>query len=153
VIGSTIKTCPRSGKPASAVQTGFTMIELIVVMAVLGLLLSLAVPRFLNSLERGKEDIVAHDLAQLRKALDQYYGDKGAYPDHLEDLVSQRYLRNLPVNPFTGDIDWIVVPPPFGQKGGVYDVRAPIRDGEPTFAPAPATEPDTPAEAASAAQQ
>lgn len=100
------------------------MIELVVVMAILGLLLSLAVPRYLDSLERGKAQVVAHDLAQMRKAIDQYYGDKGSYPEQLEDLVTQRYLRALPVNPFTDSVDWIVVPPPGGQKGAVFDVQS-----------------------------
>lgn len=106
-------------------SAGFTMIELIVVMAVLGLLLSLAVPRYLDSLERGKDQVVAHDLAQMRKAIDQYFGDKGSYPDRLEDLVSQRYLRELPVNPHSGAVDWLILPPPGGQRGNVYDVQAP----------------------------
>lgn len=103
---------------------GFTMIELIVVMAVIGLLLSLATPRYLASLERGKEQVVEHDLATMRKAIDQFYGDRGAYPDRLDDLVTHRYLRSLPVNPFTEAVDWVVVPPPGGRKGNVYDVRA-----------------------------
>jgi general secretion pathway protein G len=101
------------------------MIELVVVMAVLGLLLSIAVPRYLDSLERGKDQVEAHDLVQLRKAIDQFYGDRGTYPERLEDLVTYRYLRELPVNPHTETVDWVVVPPPGGQKGGVFDVRAP----------------------------
>ncbi|MBP6338484.1 MAG: type II secretion system protein [Vitreoscilla sp.] len=103
---------------------GFTMIELIVVMAVIGLLLSLAAPRYLASLERGKDQVVEHDLAQMRKAIDQFYGDRGAYPERLDELVTFRYLRNLPVNPHTDAVDWITVPPPGGRKGNVYDVRA-----------------------------
>lgn len=103
---------------------GFTMIELIVVMAVIGLLLAIATPRYLASLERGKDQVVEHDLAQMRKAIDQFYGDRGAYPDRLDDLVTFRYLRALPVNPHTDAVDWITVPPPGGRKGNVYDVRA-----------------------------
>ena len=68
---------------------GFTMIELVVVMAVLGLLLSIAMPRYLASLERGREQVLSHNLAQLREAIDRFYGDRGAYPERLEDLVEQ----------------------------------------------------------------
>lgn len=118
---------PQREAPACAKPRGFTMIELIVVMAVIGLLLTLAVPRYMDSLERGKDQVMAHDLAAMRKAIDQYYGDRGAYPERLEDLVTRRYLRSLPVNPHTDAVDWIVIPPPGGKKGQVYDVRAPDR--------------------------
>lgn len=104
---------------------GFTLVELVVVMALIGLLLSIAVPRYMASLERGREKVLAHNVAQLREAIDQYYGDRGAYPERLQDLVEQRYLRALPVNPMTEKVDWIAVAPPQGQKGAVFDVIAP----------------------------
>lgn len=112
---------------------GFTMIELIVVMAVIGLLLSLAVPRYLDSLERGKEKVLVHNLAQMREAIDRYYGDRGSYPDRLEDLVTYRYLRAVPVNPYTEKDDWETDPPPGGTKGSIFDVRAPAGSGAPVF--------------------
>lgn len=124
------------------------MIELIVVMTIIALLLSIAMPRYMDSLERGKDQIVAHDLAQMRKAIDQYFGDKGVYPDRLEDLVTNRYLRALPVNPHTELPDWIVVPPPNRQKGGVYDVQAPPN---PNLRALPGTSPDAVAAPADAA--
>ncbi len=104
---------------------GFTMIELIVVMTVIGLLVSMALPRYMNSLDRGRDQIVAHDLATMRQAIDRHYGDRGAYPDRLEDLVTRRYLRAIPLNPRTEAADWLVVAPPSGAKGMVYDVRDP----------------------------
>lgn len=104
---------------------GFTLVELVVVMALIGLLLSIAVPRYMASLERGREKVLAHNLAQLREAIDQYYGDRGAYPERLQDLVDQRYLRALPLNPMTEKVDWIAVSPPQGHKGAVFDVVAP----------------------------
>ena len=116
-----------SAPPAagSARRRGFTMIELVVVLAVLGLLLSIAVPRYLESLERGREQVLAHNLAQMREALDRYYGDRGAYPDRLEELVERRYLRAVPANPFTDGPDWQVIGPPSGVKGAVFDVADP----------------------------
>ena len=77
-------------RPSGAAARGFTMIELIVVMTLIGLLVSMALPRYLGTLERGREQIIAHDLATMRQAIDRHYGDRGAYPDRLEDLVTRR---------------------------------------------------------------
>ena len=101
------------------------MIELVVVLAVLGLLLSIAAPRYLESLERGREQVLSNNLAQLREAIDRHYGDRGAYPDNLEDLVERRYLRAVPLNPFTEAPDWQLIGPPAGVKGAVFDVAEP----------------------------
>jgi general secretion pathway protein G len=119
---------PRHSRPGGTSWRqvrGFTMIELVVVMAILGLLLSIAVPRFMDSLERGREHVLEHNLAQMRQAIDRYYGDRGAYPDRLDDLVQRRYLRAVPVNPYTETTEWQVIGPPSGQKGSVYDVAEP----------------------------
>lgn len=114
---------PRCPPPAGqARRRGFTMIELSVVLAVLGLLLSIAVPRYLESVQRGREQVLAHNLAQMREAIDRHYGDRGAYPERLDDLVERRYLRAVPVNPFTDAPDWQVIAPPAGVKGAVFDV-------------------------------
>ena len=112
------------------------MIELVVVMAVLGLLLSIAMPRYLESLERGREQVLAHNLAQLREAIDRFYGDRGVYPERLDDLVERRYLRAVPRNPFTDAADWALIGPPAGALGSVYDIaEAPesisVRAGQP----------------------
>lgn len=111
---------------------GFTMMELVVVMALLGLLLSIAWPRYMATLERGKHQILSHNLVQLREAIDKFHGDRGVFPDRLEDLVERRYLRAVPLNPFTEQADWVTVMPPGGQRGMVYDVKAsaatPARD-------------------------
>lgn len=104
---------------------GFTLIELIVVMTIVGLLLSMALPRYLGSLDRGREHVLQHDLAQMRQAIDRYHADRGVYPDSLDDLVARRYLRAVPPNPYTDAVDWQVLPPPHGAKGAVYDVIDP----------------------------
>lgn len=110
---------------------GFTMIELVVVMAVLGLLLTLAMPRYMASLERGREQVLQNNLAQMREAIDRFYGDNARYPEQLEELVTKRYLRAVPLNPFTEGPDWAVIAPPSGGKGAVYDVRDPtLASGE-----------------------
>ena len=104
---------------------GFTLVELMVVMAIVALLLSLALPRYFNHLESARETILRQDLAVMRDAIDKYHGDRGRYPDSLEALVDARYLRSLPVDPITERADtWQIVEPPGDAVGGVYDVRS-----------------------------
>lgn len=124
---------------------GFTMIELVIVMAMLGLLLSLALPQYMATLERGREQVLQQNLAALRDALDKFYGDRGRYPDTLEDLVTQRYLRAIPVDPFTETPNWVVVAPKDSAKGGVIDVQSTLTDsrGEPRSPPAAAAAVET----------
>ncbi|MHC6225771.1 type II secretion system protein [Pseudomonas sp. X10] len=104
---------------------GFTLIELLVVMAIIATLLTIAMPRYFNSLEASREATLRQSLAVLREALDHYYGDTGAYPDSLEQLVEQRYLRSTPVDPITERRDaWQMVAPPEGVDGGVADIKS-----------------------------
>lgn len=102
---------------------GFTLVELLVVMAIVALLLSLAMPRFSHSVERGRETVLRHDLRTMREALDRFHGDRARWPASLEELIEQRYLRALPVDPVTDSAQtWRAVPAPVG--GGVQDVRS-----------------------------
>ena len=115
---------------------GFTLIELLVVFAIIALLVSIVAPRYFNSVEKSKETVLKQDLSTMRDALDKYYGDTGKYPDALEDLVSKKYLRKLPVDPMTESAEtWAIVPPEDTEKGGVFDIHsgAPgnARDGTP----------------------
>lgn len=103
---------------------GFTLIEMVIVMAVLGLLLTLAVPRYFTALDNGKATVQQQNLATMRDALDKFFGDKGRYPESLEELVQKRYLRSVPVDPITGASDWIAIAPPDPAMSGVYDVRS-----------------------------
>lgn len=104
---------------------GFTLIELLVVMAIIATLMTIAMPRYFNSLEASREATLRQSLAVLREALDHYYGDTGRYPDSLEQLVEQRYLRNTPLDPITERRDaWQLVPPPEGVTGGVADIKS-----------------------------
>ncbi len=104
---------------------GFTLIELLVVMAIIATLLSIAAPRYFNSVEKSKEAVLHQNLAVTREALDKYYGDNGRYPETLDDLVSKKYLRSLPSDPITGNSTaWLIVPPDTTEKGGVFDIRS-----------------------------
>ena len=104
---------------------GFTLIELVVVMAIIALLLSLALPRYFNHLESARETILKQDLAVMRDAIDKYHGDRGRYPDSLDELTGARYLRSLPVDPITERADtWKIIAPPDDAAGAMYDIRS-----------------------------
>ncbi len=122
-----------SGNPATR---GFTLIELLVALAIIALLLSIVVPRYFGSVSRTEETVLKENLHLMRDALDKYYTDAGRYPDALGDLVTKRYLRNIPDDPITqSSTTWIVLPPADPQKGAVYDVKSGAkgtgRDGKP----------------------
>jgi general secretion pathway protein G len=117
----------RSRRPSSTRRRGFTLIELIVVFAILALLVSIAVPRYFAHIERAKETTLKQDLTVMRDAIDKFYADKGRYPDSLDEMVQQRYLRAVPVDPITErDTTWMVLPPPpdTEAKGAVFDVKS-----------------------------
>jgi general secretion pathway protein G len=104
---------------------GFTLIELIVVFLIIAILLTLAMPRYFSSIDRSKEAVLKENLYQVRDAIGKYYGDKGKYPESLEALAAERYLRKLPVDPLTESATtWVIVPPPDTEKSGVYDVKS-----------------------------
>lgn len=118
-------------------SAGFTLIEMMVVMAIIATLLTLALPRYFHSVERSREAVLKQDLRVLRDAIDKHLADRGRYPQTLAELVERRYLRQVPPDPITDSAStWITVPPPEGElRDGVYDVRsgAPGNslDGEP----------------------
>lgn len=106
-------------------KSGFTLIELMVVLAVIATLLTLALPSYFSSLEKSREAVLQQNLALLRDTLDKYYGDKGKYPAALDELVSTKYLRSMPVDPITdSNATWVGIPPPEPEMGGVYDVKS-----------------------------
>ncbi len=104
---------------------GFTLIELLVVLAIIATLLMLAVPRYFSSVDKSKEAVLKENLYQMRDAISKYYGDKGRYPESLEALATDKYLRKVPVDPITESADtWLIIPPRDPEKSGVYDVRS-----------------------------
>src|SRR5713101_3538653 len=112
--------------PASVMKkTGFTLIELMVVMAIIATLLTLAVPRYFGNVEKAKEAVLHENLASLRDSLDKFYSDTGKYPENLDDLVSKKYLRTIPLDPVTeSSATWVIVPPEDPQQGGIYNVKS-----------------------------
>jgi general secretion pathway protein G len=104
---------------------GFTLIELLVVLAILAMLLTIAVPRYFASVEKSKEAVLKENLFQMRDAISRYQADRGRYPETLESLAAEKYLRKIPLDPITESAaTWLIVPPDDPQKGGVHDVRS-----------------------------
>jgi general secretion pathway protein G len=104
---------------------GFTLIELLVVMVLISLLLSIAIPTYFGHVDKAKETVLRQDLAQMRDAIDKYFADVGRYPDSLEEMVTRKYMRKVPVDPITERADsWQVVAPERKELGKVYDVKS-----------------------------
>lgn len=113
-------------------KSGFTLIELLVVLAILALLMTIAMPRYFQSIETSKETILLENLRITRDTIDKFYGDKGRYPDSLDELVQAKYLRHIPVDPMS-DLPWTIIYPDSNYKGIVYSIKSSspgtLRDG------------------------
>jgi general secretion pathway protein G len=112
---------------------GFTLVELLVVMAIIGILVAIAVPQLQQAPIRAKEATLREDLFTFRSCLDQFYADKGHYPETLQTLVTEKYIRKIPVDPFTKSADtWqVVMEEPDSsetaspdQQPGIIDVKS-----------------------------
>lgn len=89
-------------------QSGFTLLELLVVMTIIGILAAIAVPALRDSPQRAREAALREDLFSFRSVIDQYHGDKGNYPADLQTLVTEGYLRKIPLDPMTKSADtWV----------------------------------------------
>lgn len=112
-------------RTADATQCGFTLIELLVVLAIVALLLTLAIPRYYQSIDTAKETVLIDNLRTTRETIDKFYGDTGRYPESLDELVEHKYLRALPIDPITESAtDWIITSPEDGNKGNVYSINS-----------------------------
>jgi general secretion pathway protein G len=105
---------------------GFTIVELLVVLAALGLLLSLAAPRYVEHVDRSREVVLKHNLKAVREAIDRYHADRGRHPSSLQELVRERYLREVPLDPVTDRADtWLLVAPQgSAAAGSVMDLKS-----------------------------
>ncbi|WKB55269.1 type II secretion system protein [Eleftheria terrae] len=119
---------PRSISGVGPARRGFTLIEMLVVMAVVALLMTVALPRYFGALERSKEVALQENLRVMRVMIDRFNADKGRYPEQLSELVEQRYLRAVPVDPMTeSDSSWITVPSSDPEQPGIADVKSGAR--------------------------
>ena len=116
-------------KKVCTANHGFTLIELLIVMAIIGTLLSIAVPRYFRSLQHARETVLKQDLMILREAIDKYYADLNLYPETLPALAEKRYIRAVPVDPFTKLADtWTLVPSEDPDHAGIRDVHSGAAD-------------------------
>ncbi|CUI06165.1 Predicted secretion system X protein GspG-like 2 [Janthinobacterium sp. CG23_2] len=107
---------------------GFTLVELLVVMAIIATLLTIAVPRYFGSVDKSKEVALKENLHVLRLGIDKFYGDKGVYPASLSELVTYKYFRAVPVDPVTeSSVTWQPVASIDPDKPGVADIRSGAR--------------------------
>jgi len=117
-------------------RRGFTLIELLVTLTIIGLLLSIVMPRYFGTLTRADEAALKEDLFLMRDAIDKHFADTGRYPASLDELALKKYIRSVPIDPITQtQSSWIIIAPADTQLGAVYDVksgaRGVARDGRP----------------------
>ena len=111
-------------------RCGFTLIELMIVMAIIAVLMSVAIPIYTRSIQRAKESVLKNNLFTMRTVIDEYTYDKQKAPQSLQDLVSDGYLRQVPVDPMTGTADsWRVIMEDAGNtvnqsEPGIFDIRS-----------------------------
>jgi general secretion pathway protein G len=104
---------------------GFTLIEIMIVMSIIALLLTIALPRYFGSIEKSKEVALKENLKVLRLSLDKFYADKGRYPQNLQEIVENRYLRAVPLDPVTESPNtWMLIPSPDAKLPGIADVKS-----------------------------
>ena len=122
-----VKSALRSNIKSPVRFSGFTLLELIVVIAIVALLTSVAAPAYFKSIAKARDNSLSTTLRVVRDAIEQFASDKGKYPESLENLTSDRYLRNIPVDPVTGRYDtWVLIPADKDSplRGNMYDLRS-----------------------------
>lgn len=109
-----------NGRPT--IQTGFTLLEMMIVLAIIALLLTISAPRYFQHLDRAKENALKQTLFIVRDAIDKYQTDKGRFPESLDQLVADHYLRQRPFDPITERSDtWVVRT---NEYGGIEDLHS-----------------------------
>jgi len=115
----------KGGNTTMTRQQGYTLIEMMIVISIISILATMAMPSFQKSLIRAKETNLRRTLFIMRDTIDQYFADHGRYPDSLQDLETEKYVRQIPMDPLTGQTStWITIPPEGFAEGNIYDVHS-----------------------------
>ena len=110
-------------------ERGFTLVEMLIVVAIVGILAAMAIPSYRHAVVKAKEAVLAEDLWIMRDLISQFYVDQGKFPTGLDELVDKKYLKEIPVDPFTGEAEWDEVPEEIDEEDplaetGIADVRS-----------------------------
>jgi general secretion pathway protein G len=117
-------------KKRLANKKGFTLIELMIVVSIIGILAAIAVPNYRWGVVRAKEAVLSETLYTFRTVIDQFYADQGKFPDSLQEIADKKYIPGIPKDPLTNSKEsWVIVAPPAPTdgsevKGSVYDVKS-----------------------------
>jgi general secretion pathway protein G len=110
-------------------KNGFTLIEMLIVFALIGILVGLGLPQYKYATKRARESVLKENLFQMRTLIDQYYADKGKYPYSLQALVDEKYMRAIPIDPITGSSEtWIQMPEILSEEDMIMAVEPGIAD-------------------------
>ena len=133
VRGRRSRPCRQSTVDGRLHQRGFSLLELLVVMTIIGILAAIAVPALRDSPQRAREATLREDLFTFRSVIDQYHGDKGSYPPDLQTLVTAGYIRKIPIDPITKSAEtWVVAleePSTEGDSGASGPADQPVTPG------------------------
>ena len=115
-----------------ATRAGFSLIELMVVMAIIAALVAIALPRYQGSVDNARLTALKASLRVMRDSIDRYYEDKGRFPETLQELADARYLRDVPVDPLTDSAQtWVLKADEEGDGGGIVDVASGAKGATP----------------------
>ena len=120
---------PPAGRKTWSHKRGFTLVELMVVISIIVILITMAIPIYNNTIRRSKETVLKQNLFTLRTVIDNYTYDKQKAPQNLQDLVSDGYLRAVPMDPMTNSTNWKTIMEDASQsvnqsEPGIFDVRS-----------------------------